>query len=184
MVSSIPSYPPSNYQPAAFAGDDREYPFYLSLFPSMSVGRGEGANRPWLQELPDTLTSAVWGSWIEINPRTAREHGLQAGELVRVVSPHGHIEAPIVFFPGIRPDTIAMPMGQGHSTYGRYAAGRGVNPLLILAPLFDMQSGALATGATRVRLEGMGQFGKLVLLEQRHEEKGHELITIGRRHTM
>jgi anaerobic selenocysteine-containing dehydrogenase len=147
----------------------------------MGVGRGEGSNRPWLQELPDTLTSAVWGSWVEINPKTARDHNLRSGELLRITSPHGRIEVPVVFFPGIRPDTIALPMGQGHWAYGRYATGRGVNPMSILAPLFDTRSGALATGATRVRIEGTGQLGKLALLEQRHEDKGHELITIGRR---
>jgi len=181
VQSKISSHAPSDYEPAAFAGDDKEYPFYLSLFPAMGVGRGEGSNRPWLQELPDTLTSAVWGSWVEINPKTARDHNLRSGELLRITSPHGRIEVPVVFFPGIRPDTIALPMGQGHWAYGRYATGRGVNPMSILAPLFDTRSGALATGATRVRIEGTGQLGKLALLEQRHEDKGHELITIGRR---
>jgi hypothetical protein len=37
-----------------------------------------------------------------------------------------------VLYPAIRLDTIAMPFGQGHTAYGRYAKSRGasVGPLL------------------------------------------------------
>ncbi|MDC4225437.1 MAG: hypothetical protein MPW15_14660 [Candidatus Manganitrophus sp.] len=65
------------------------------------------------------------------------------------------------------PDLISMPLGQGHGTfYGRYARERGVNPLTLLAPLIDPPSGALATGATRVRIERTGKRGRPVLVDQ------------------
>jgi anaerobic selenocysteine-containing dehydrogenase len=121
------------------------------------LGYGEGASHPWLQELPDPLTTVVWNSWLEINPRTAREQGIRQGELVRVISPFGEVAAPAVYFPGMRPDTVAMPIGWGHRLSGRYAAGRGSNPLAILSPALDSESGAPATGATRVRLEPTGR---------------------------
>ena len=166
------------YRSAGFAGDANEYPFYFYPFPSLSLSRGEGANLPWLQELPDTLTTAVWGSWVELNPATADRLGLKSGELVRVTSPHGHVEAPLVVSPGIRPDLVAVPMGQGHDVYGRYAARRGVNPVAILAPMFDEDSGVLAAAATRVRIEGTGKPGKLVLMEQIQDGRDAELLTI------
>jgi anaerobic selenocysteine-containing dehydrogenase len=165
-----------------FNGDEREFPLYFTPFPSPAHGRGEGANLPWLQQLPDPLTTAVWGTWIEINPRTAREYGIHAGEMVRVRSPYGEMEAPAVLVPGIRPDTVAMPMGQGHVAYGRYASQRGVNPLILLSPLFDEQSGALATGATRVQLEATGKPATLVLIEQVALSAGGGLISIDRKH--
>jgi len=96
---------------------------------------------------------------------------------VSVTSPYGHVEAPLILSPGMRPDLVAGPMGQGHDAYGRYAARRGINPVAILAPLFDEESGTLATAATRVRVEGTGRPGKLVLMERVQNGKA-ELLTI------
>ena len=157
---------PPPYTPPVLQGESADFPFYFYPFPSMALGDGRGANRPWLQELPDTLTTVAWGSWVEINPQTAQSLGLRQGELVRVVSPFGAVEAPVVFFPGIRPDLIAMPIGQGHTSFGRYARGRGANPLSILGPAVDEASGCLAAGATRVRVERTGKTGTLVMLDQ------------------
>lgn len=167
---AVPNAPkravPNKVEPPRFAGDEKDFPFYFYPYPSMNLGYGEGANRPWLQELPDAATTAVWGSWVEINPKTAERLGIRAGELVRVVSPFGALEAPAVLYPGNRPDLISIPIGQGHTAYGRYAKGRGVNPLSILAPAIDEPSGALAAAGTRVRIERTGKQGKLVLIDQ------------------
>src|SRR5579884_90608 len=139
---------PPSVASARFEGDEKTFPFYFYPFPSMNLHYGQGANRPWLQELPDTATTAVWGSWVEINTKTAARMGIHTGDVVRVISPFGQIEAPAVIYPGLRPDLISVPIGQGHTAYGRYAKGRGVNPLSILAPLFDERSGSLAAGGT------------------------------------
>ena len=126
------------------------------------------------------MTSALWGSWVEINPKTAKAMGIKQGDLVRLHSRHGSVEAAALLYPGLRPDVVAMPMGQGHTNYGRYASQRGTNPLSILSPLFDKESGALASGATRVRLEPLKVRGKLVLLEQPGAQPGNELLSIER----
>ena len=156
---------PARLDSASFMGDEREYPFHLYPYPSMTMGH-HGAHLPWLQELPDTLTTAMWGTWVEINPATAARYGIAQGDVVRIQSSLGSIEAPAVLFPGIRPDVLAMPVGQGHTSYGRYATGRGVDPLQLAVPAFDDQSGAFATGATRVQIERTGRRGRLVLLQQ------------------
>ncbi|ULA67796.1 MAG: 4Fe-4S Mo/W bis-MGD-type domain-containing protein [Nitrospira sp.] len=176
------SVAPVDYQPAQFDGEAAEFPLYLYPYPSPTLGHGRGANLPWLQELPDTMTSAVWGSWIEINPATAHAMRIQQGQLVRIHSRHGSLDAPAVLYPGLRPDVVAMPIGQGHTNYGRYAARRGPTPLTILAPLFDKESGALAIGATRVRAEPLSGRGNLVLLEKPGTTPagGSELLSIER----
>jgi len=38
----------------------------------------------------------------------------------------------VAFNPGIAPDVAAMPLGQGHTRYGKYANGRGENPISLL----------------------------------------------------
>lgn len=55
-----------------------------------------------------------------------------------------------------------MPIGQGHTSFGRYATDRGANPLGILSPEVDARTGALAWGATRVNLTPTGERIKFV----------------------
>jgi molybdopterin-containing oxidoreductase family iron-sulfur binding subunit len=128
------------------------------------------------------MTSVVWGSWAELNPETAKRLAVRQGYLVRVTSPFGSLEVPVVIFPAIRPDVVAMPIGQGHTSYGRYAKGRGANPLALLAPAVDAITGTSAAGATRVRIESAGGRGRLITLE-RPAMEANDLITIEKRVT-
>jgi anaerobic selenocysteine-containing dehydrogenase len=144
--------------PAApeFAGTADDFPFHFLPYISQSFGDGSLANLPWLQELPDVLTTAMWSSWVEINPRTGAQLGIQQGDLVEVGSQQGRVRAPAVLSPGIAPDVVAMPVGQGHENFGRFASGRGANPLSILATLTERETGSLAWAATRVKITRVG----------------------------
>jgi anaerobic selenocysteine-containing dehydrogenase len=174
---------PGRYEPARFDGDEQAFPYHFYPYPSPALGHGRGAALPWLQELPDPLTTAMWGSWIEINPATAAALGVRQGDVVRVTSRWGSLEAPVLLFPGMRPDLVAMPMGQGHQSYGRYASGRGANPLAILGDLYDEGSGAPALAATRVALETTGRRRQPVTLERPGANGDFlPLLTIGRSH--
>jgi menaquinone reductase, molybdopterin-binding-like subunit len=139
-----------------FAGAAGDYPFYFLPYVSQSFGDGSLAHLPWLQELPDVLTSAMWSSWVEIHPKTAERLGIQPGDLVEITSQQGSVRAPAVLSPGIAPDMVAMPAGQGHENFSRYATGRGTNPLSILAPLAERETGSLAWAATRVKITRAG----------------------------
>ncbi|HEY7529605.1 MAG TPA: molybdopterin dinucleotide binding domain-containing protein [Gemmatimonadota bacterium] len=141
---------PVRFEPAAFDGD--EDGLHLMAVPSIGLHDGRGANAPWMQELPDPVTKAVWGSWIEIHPDTARRLGVRGGDLLEVASPHGRVKASAFLYPGIRPDTVAMPIGQGHTEYGRYAKRRGANPVALLPAELDAASGGRVWFATRVTL--------------------------------
>ena len=113
-------------------GDPKTFPLALHLFPSVSLYDGRGANLPWLQEMPDPVTTAVWRNWVEVNPKTAAGLGLSDGDGVTVTSPSGKITAHVAINPGIAPDVAAMPLGQGHTRYGKTADGRGGNPFTLL----------------------------------------------------
>ena len=57
-----------------------------------------------------------------------------------------------------------MPVGQGHTTYTRYASGRGQNPVQILAAMTHAETGTLAWAATRVKVARIGDpDGKLIM---------------------
>ena len=140
------------YSEPQFAGDAAQFPFHFLPFKTPQFGDGSTAHLPWLQEMPDPLTSAMWSSWVEINPATAERLQIAQGDLVDITSPHGTLRAPAMIFPAIAPDVIAMPVGQGHVTFTQYASGRGVNPMAILAPATEAATGALAWAATRVKI--------------------------------
>ncbi|MBI5562461.1 MAG: molybdopterin-dependent oxidoreductase [Deltaproteobacteria bacterium] len=161
--------------PARFEGKDTDYPFYLMLYPHSAHRDGRGANLPWLQELPDPMTSVVWGTWVEVNPKTAARLGLKEGDMAAIESPSGKITAPVYLYPGIRPDTVAVPIGQGHTQYGRYAARRGANPIEMLPHSEDARTGAIALNSTRVKLSGAGP-SNMVKMEGSTKELGREII--------
>src|SRR5262245_19615983 len=107
--------------------DESEYPLTLLAYEHPALGLGAEANLPWLQELPEPMTTVMWGSWVEINPKTASAYSIEDGDLVEVRSSSGSVRAPALVYPAIHPSTVAMPYGQGHTAYGMYAAGRGAN---------------------------------------------------------
>jgi molybdopterin-containing oxidoreductase family iron-sulfur binding subunit len=146
------------------SSDDAKYPFHLIPSPRAGLWDGRHANLPWLQELPDQLTEVVWDSWVEIHPETAEKMGVITGDEVKVTSASGSLTAKAVVFPGIHKGSIGIPLGQGHTEYGRYAKGVGVNPYKILTAQFDKQTGELATYATRVTVKKVANRGDLVTL--------------------
>ncbi len=126
----------------------------LLVYPSVTSFDGSTANRPWMQELPNPATSAVWGSWVEIHPELAAKVGVQAGDTVQVVTPTGYVGAPAFLTTHIAPGMVAVPVGQGHESYGRFAVGVGANGLQALAVQGDQRFASFITPATDVRLRG------------------------------
>jgi anaerobic selenocysteine-containing dehydrogenase len=147
---------------AEFAGEGG---FYFLPFVSPTLGEA-GANKPWLQELADPTTTVMWNTWVEMNPETAHELGYENDDVVEIVSEAGSVEVPVYLYPAIRPDVIAMPFGQGHTAYGRFAAGRGVNPADILGVHFN-EAGDLAFAGMKVELRKTGRKQILSRLESR-----------------
>jgi len=165
----------TKYVPAVFDGDPATYPFHFLPYPSQAFNDGSAAHLPWLQELPDPMTSGMWSSWIEINPQTAGKLNIAQGDVVEVASTQGALRAPAVISPGIAPDVVAMPVGQGHETFTRFASKRGVNPIGILAPVTEPETGALAWAATRVRIARVGDAdGTLIMFAGEMRESPHE----------
>jgi menaquinone reductase, molybdopterin-binding-like subunit len=135
-----------------FDGAPAQFPLQFQPYPSLQYHDGRAANLPWMQELPDPVSSAMWDLPAEIDPQTAEKLNVTTGDWLRVESPHGSLNAAAYVHPAALPGVVSMAIGQGHAHYGRYASGRGANPLSILAPTLENSTSALAFGATRVRL--------------------------------
>ena len=166
---------PAKFAEPVFDGDTASYPFHFLPYASLQFGDGSAAHLPWLQEMPDPLTSAMWSSWVEINPQTAERLQLAQGDLVDITSSQGTLRAPVMIFPGIAPDIVAMPVGQGHETFTRYASGRGVNPIGILAPVTELDTGTFAWASTRVKIARAGDNDRrLIMFAGEMREHPHE----------
>lgn len=160
------------FTPPAFDGNQDEFPFYFQPYISGAFLDGSVAHLPWLQELPDPLSTAMWGAWLEVNPRTAAKLGIEPGDVLSVRSQHGRLEVPVVINPAIAFDVVAMPMGQGHDHFGRYASRRGQNAMRLLAPVAVTQVPTLAWAATRVHIEKIGKKTRLALASRAlHEQE-------------
>jgi anaerobic selenocysteine-containing dehydrogenase len=143
---------------------DGQGDFYLFPIISTLLSDGSGANKPWLQETPDPTTTVVWNSWVEINPVTADKLGLADDDVVKITSPFGELEASVYRYPAIRPDTVAIPFGQGHTAYGRYAQNLGANLATLLGTRLNAV-GDLALSSVKVSITKTGNVQQLARFE-------------------
>ena len=163
------------FAPPAFKGGGG---LTLVVYPSPNLYDGRGANKPWLQELPDPSTKVVWGSWVELHPETASSLGIANGDPVKVETAAGSVTAPAYLYAGIRKDCVAIPLGQGHSAYGRYASGRGVNALDLLPASQDAASGAPAMLTTAARVSKGSGVTSFAMSQPEKTQGGREIAQI------
>jgi anaerobic selenocysteine-containing dehydrogenase len=89
---------------------------------------------------------------------------VQDDDVVSITSSAGTVEASVYMYPAIRPDTIAMPFGQGHTAYGQFAQGRGANPADLLSNSTN-EAGDLAFASMKVSVKKTGKKRQLSRME-------------------
>ena len=163
---------PENISDPEFTGPDGAKTFNLIPFSSSSLGEGENAHLPWMQSMPDPVTSATWQTWIEINIKIAEELDITEGDVIRVLSAQGTgksstegINVLAYPHPAIPPGVVSIPIGQGHTQGGRYSKDRGANVMSILSPKIDQETGSLAWASTKVKLEKVDEWKRLPKFE-------------------
>ncbi|HKR08402.1 MAG TPA: molybdopterin-dependent oxidoreductase [Gemmatimonadaceae bacterium] len=143
---------------------------YLVLYPHPFIGDGRGANKPWLQEIPDPVTKICWQTVAEMHPLTADRMDLANGDMVSVQTTAGTMTLPVLRYPGIQRDTIAIATGRGQQHAGRYAKA-GLNPLEIL-PLAEDRAGGLALVATKANVSKAAGSAHIVTTEGSSRQHG------------
>lgn len=129
-----------------------------------------GANKPWLQELPDPVTKTCWQTVAEIHPTSAKKLGIENGDLLQLKTEAGSLTIPALLYLGIQPGTIAVAAGRGRKNSGRYATA-GANALDLLPAVFDA-SGGLALVSTKVRVSKAGGHQQIVTTEGSARQHG------------
>ncbi len=145
-----------------------DHVYNLVPFSSNALQDGRDAHLPWLQALPDPLTTVTWQTWIEINLQDAKREDLRLGDVVElnvVGADSGTIYALAYPHPAIPPGTVAVPLGQGHTSPLQYSNGKGSNPLAFLPVKYDDETQALAWAANRVRIRKSGDRMRILKFE-------------------
>jgi len=148
---------------------------------SLGVFDGRHAHNAWLHEMPDPITKMTWDNFAAIASATAREHGLQTGDEVRLTTPDGvALTLPVLVQPGLHRNTVAVALGYGRKGTDRFSA---IGPRWLegtptiepggmiganAAPLIQVVDGTLRTSGRAVTLEATGVKRPVGCTQQHH----------------
>jgi len=154
----------------------------FGAIPSIRFFDGRGANRPWLCEIPDPLTRVAWQSPVSMHPDTAKKQNITQGDIIQIESKWGSLEAPVYVNEFAKPGLLVMNIGQGHQAYGRYAQKQGVNPIAILPPDANTDSGGPLFSTAQIKIRPTGRKLKLAnIYGSRTQHERPFALTVGLR---
>ncbi|HTY89244.1 MAG TPA: TAT-variant-translocated molybdopterin oxidoreductase [Candidatus Acidoferrum sp.] len=121
----------------------------LIFYRDAKMDNGRYANNGWMQELPDPITKLTWGNAVLVSRKTARELGVQNGDVVEITLNGRSVKGPIWTQPGMADYSIGLALGYGRERAGRVGTGVGFNAYEIFSGKY-IESGATVknTGET------------------------------------
>jgi anaerobic selenocysteine-containing dehydrogenase len=135
-----------------------EYPYLLLPGSLITESQSWQGILPTLQESLGLQGNVKWSSWVEINPRSAEALHLKDGDLAWVESSFGKAKVPVRVYPGIWPNAVFMPLGQGHHTlvsWGRHSPEQmvvGANPNRLKVITTEPLNGQAVMNPVRVKV--------------------------------
>ena len=122
---------------SALAASVKESALELSLYTKISLGNGQMANNPWLQELPDPITRTTWDNYLLISRIDAEANGLTNwtvsdgalnGDKVNVTVNGVTVNnVPVYIQPGQAQGSVGLALGYGRSKGVNANMNIGVN---------------------------------------------------------
>ncbi len=141
-----------HYEPVQPEGDTATYPLILIPVELMRLADGAVGNPPFLTKTLEETELKRDDLFVEVNPKTAANHGLSEGRYATLQTPKGKAKVLVHLSEGIMPGVIAIPKGLGHAAYDDYLAGKGVNANSLMGVVEDPISGLSATWGIRAKL--------------------------------
>ena len=133
------------------ASSPSQFPLLLVPIEVLPLTGGTGGELPFLQQIAGVNTFERWESWLEMNPATAQELGLEDRDFVWVESSRGRAQVKLRLYAGARPWVVHLPIGYGQ-TQGPAWSRRGVNPFHLIVTERDPLTGLLQATRTPVRV--------------------------------
>jgi MoCo/4Fe-4S cofactor protein with predicted Tat translocation signal len=145
----------------------------LELFfrPDDSVDDGRYSNNGWLQELPRPMTKLTWDNVAMLSPKTAQEHSVKSGDVVRLTVEKRTVLAPAWVQPGHADDCISVTLGYGRTAAGSTANGVGFNANLL-------RSSATPWTLGGVQVEKTGDRHELASTQRHFTMEGRGLVQV------
>jgi molybdopterin-containing oxidoreductase family iron-sulfur binding subunit len=143
--------------------------------PSIRLLDGRGANRAWLQEIPDSLTQVCWQSPVVMHPETAIDLNTAQGRVLALKKGAAQIEAPVYTWAGVARGVLMMSAGMGHSAYGRFARNRGANPFKLLPAETAPLDGGPVNMTASLAIEDTGQSIPLAHIDGSRSQHGRKI---------
>ncbi len=141
--------------------------FILSTTIDHRLLDGLGAHLPVLQEIGDSLTTIAWDTWLAMNPKTMQKMGLQRNSVVKLTTAEGSIELAIYPLPGLHPQALVVPRGNGHEDErSTISYKNGVNPLKLFAKATDPLSGQPVTSGSLVEIKPTEKTYRLAAMQK------------------
>jgi menaquinone reductase, molybdopterin-binding-like subunit len=127
--------------------------FNLILVPYDSIRLSAQIGDPpfAMKIVPDTVLKNRDG-FVELNPETAALLTLTEGQKVVLSTPVGSAQMRVHLDDNVMPGVLSMARGLGHTAYGPFVAGKGVNVNQLIAPVEDPASGLNTAWGIRARL--------------------------------
>ena len=110
--------------------------YELTLYPKTSMGDGQQANNPWLQEMPDPISRVSWDNYLTVSKSDAKVLGIENtndsnGALnsnFAMVSLNGKsIQIPVIIQPGQAKGSVGLSFGYGRKDGVKKELQTGVN---------------------------------------------------------
>ena len=109
----------------------------LVLYTKTSMGDGQQANNPWLQEMPDPITRSSWDNYVTVSAADAKKLGLENhnvangglnGSLVNLKMGDVTIDnVPVLIQPGQASGSVGLALGYGKKEAVQTEMQTGVN---------------------------------------------------------
>jgi MoCo/4Fe-4S cofactor protein with predicted Tat translocation signal len=114
----------------------------LALYTKVSMGDGQMASNPWLQEMPDPITRASWDNYLTMSiadaaakgiTNTTADNGALDGNLVDVTVNGVTIpNVPVYIQPGQAKGSVGLALGYGRTEGVKEEMKQGVNAYALL----------------------------------------------------
>ncbi|WP_109301507.1 TAT-variant-translocated molybdopterin oxidoreductase [Aquimarina sp. AU474] len=133
----------------------------LTLYTKTSLGDGQQANNPWLQEMPDPITRASWDNYLTVSKADAEQFGLTNenvangalnGSYAKVTVGESTVVVPVIIQPGQAKGSVGLALGYGKSKGLKEEMVVGVNAYPLYQNLNAVQNVSVAAA------EGVHEF--------------------------
>ncbi|MDA9323866.1 4Fe-4S dicluster domain-containing protein, partial [Flavobacteriaceae bacterium] len=110
--------------------------FELTLYSKTSMGNGQQANNPWLQEMPDPITRVSWDNYMTVSKSDAQSLGLKNindsngalnSNFAKITISGKSLKVPVIIQPGQAEGSVGLSLGYGRTSGVKKELQTGVN---------------------------------------------------------